>query len=241
MVTSMKVLKWQLLFFSIGVLMATPLKIAHRGASGYEKENTLAAFEKAIELGVDMIEFDVHMSKDGKVVIMHDQKVNRTVNSDSVTEKTAEELQQLSIPTLEQALDHINRRAKIYIDLKAKGIEKEVAKVIKTYVLEKGWSYDDFIVCSFDHYQIRNFKVLLPQVKIGALISCIPIDYGKIAESVPADIIVLNHRLITKEFIDDAHDRGLEVYVYTPNESYEIERIKNLEIDGIISDFPDKI
>ncbi len=238
----MKDLRWQLLFFSISSLMAGPLKIAHRGASGYEKENTLAAFEKAIELGADMIEFDVHVSKDGKVMIIHDHKVNRTTDGDGfVAEKTAEELQQLSIPTLEQALDHINRRVKVYIDLKAKDIEKEVAKVIKTYVLEKGWIYDDFIVCSFDHYQIRNFKALLPQVKIGALIYCMPIGYGKIAQEIPADIIILDHQLINKEFIDDAHNRGLDVYVYTLNETYEIERIKNLEIDGIISNFPDKI
>src|SRR5579862_1813792 len=153
------------------------LKIAHRGASGYAPENTLASIKKALELGVDAIEFDVQLSKDGAVVLMHDLWLMRTTKRFGfVSHKTLKELNQLDagkgekIPTLEEVLDLVNRKVKVNIELKGKGTALPVSKIVSTYIQKKKWNYDDFFISSFHHQELREFKKLLPQVKIGALI-----------------------------------------------------------------------
>ncbi|MFW6383179.1 MAG: glycerophosphodiester phosphodiesterase, partial [Nanoarchaeota archaeon] len=113
------------------------LKIGHRGAMGYEPENTLSSFEKAIELGVDMIELDVRLCKDLEVVVFHDDKLSRFANAEGyVIEKSLEELKKLDvkgggkIPALREALNHINKRAKVNIELKGRGSVEFVEKII---------------------------------------------------------------------------------------------------------------
>jgi glycerophosphoryl diester phosphodiesterase len=224
------------------------LRIGHRGACGYAPENTLASFKKALELTVDYIEFDVRLSKDHSLVLMHDDKVNRTTSGTGlVIEKTLKELKQLDagngekIPTLQEVLDLIDKKTKVNIELKEEKTAKPVAQLIENYVQTKGWSYDDFLVSSFNHQELHVFKTLEPQVKIGALIVGIPLDYAKFGQNLKAYSINISMEFISKKFVDDTHARGLKILVFTVNDKDDIERVKNLNVDGIFSNFPDRI
>ncbi len=224
------------------------IRIGHRGACGYEPENTLLSFKKALELNVDMIELDVYLCKTKELVVIHDDKVDRTTNGRGyVTEKSFEELRQLDagkgekIPTLQEVLDLTNKKAKVNIELKGEGTAKPVSKVIEKYVKEKGWSYDDFLVSSFNHYELLKFSKLSPNIKIGVLIKGAPIDFAEFAEKVNAYSVHLSLKFINKEFVEDAHKKGMKVFVWTVNDKEEMQRMKELGIDGVFSKFPDRI
>ena len=226
----------------------TFVKIGHRGAMGYEPENTLLSFKKALELGVDAIELDVYACKTGELVVIHDDKVDRTSNGKGyVIEKTFDELRALDagkgekIPTLSEVLDLVNRKVKVNIELKGVGTAKPVSNLIKDYVDNKGWNFDDFIVSSFNHYELKEFGELSPNIKIGALIVGIPIGFAEFAEKLNAHSVNLCVEFINQEFVDDAHKRGMKVYVWTVNDADEIRRMKSLGIDGIFSNFPDRL
>jgi len=223
------------------------LRIAHRGASGYKPENTLAAFKKALEIGVDGIEFDVHLTKDGIVVVIHDKSVNRTTNGIGfVANKSLKELKQLDaedeekIPTLQEVLDLINKKVQVHIELKGKNTAKPVAKIIEEYIEKKGWKYSDFFVSSFDHKELRIFKKLLPQIKIGALIIGIFVRYD---QYVKLGVYSLNiwSKLVRRSVVYKAHEKDLKLYVYTVNDKKEIRKMKSYGVDGILSNYPDRV
>lgn len=223
------------------------IKIGHRGAAGYEPENTLASFKKALQLGVDGVEFDVYALRDGTVVVMHDKKVDRTTNGKgSVTEKSLQELKQLDagkgekIPTLQEVLDVVDGHAQVNIELKGEQTAGPVANIIKDYVQHKGWKYNDFFVSSFNHKELKRFKELLPNVKIGVLIIGLLVRFDQY-KKIDAYSVNMFSKLIRKSTVEKAHKHGLKVYAYTVNTEKEIEKMKNFQVDGIISDYPDRI
>lgn len=223
-------------------------KIGHRGAMGYVPENTLKSFKKALDFDVDAIELDVFVCKSGEVVVIHDEKVDRTTNGEGyVVEKTLDELKTLDaghgekIPLLSEALDIINKEVKINIELKGENTAKPVLDLIEKYVKNKGWKYEHFLISSFNHYELRKFNELNSNIEIGALIAGIPIGFAEFAERVNAKYVNLCIEFINQDFIDDAHKRGLKVYVWTVNDSDDIDRMKALNVDGIFSSFPDKL
>ena len=224
------------------------MKIGHRGAMGYAPENTLKSFKKALELNVDAVELDIYVCKSGELVVIHDDKVNRTTNGKGyVVEKTFEELSTLDagegekIPKLSEVLDLIDRKVKVNIELKGVKTAKPVHELIEKYVKNKGWEYDDFLISSFNHYELKKFRKLNPKIKIGALISGIPIGFSKFAKMLNIDSVNLCFEFINQEFVDDAHNRNLKVYVWTVNDSDDIERMKTFGVDGIFSNFPDRL
>jgi glycerophosphoryl diester phosphodiesterase len=224
------------------------LKIGHRGACGYAPENTLASFKKSLELNVDMVELDVCLCRTGELVVIHDVKVDRTTNGKGyVIEKTLEELRKLdagegeNIPTLDEVLDLINRKVKVNIELKNEKTTKPIFDLIEHYVKKKEWQYEDFYISSFNHIALRDFNRLNPNVKIGALVDGIPLGFAKFAEKLNAFSVNPNIEFINQNFVDDAHKRGLKVYVWTVNDSDDINRMKKLGVDGIFSNYPDRI
>ena len=224
------------------------LKIGHRGAKGYEPENTLISFKKALELKVDMVELDVYVCKTGELVVIHDDKVDRTTNGIGyVVGKTFDELRKLDagkgekIPTLEEVFDLIDRKVKINVELKGEGTAKPVYELIEKYIKEKSWEYDDFLISSFNHYALKEFNDLNPNIRIGALITGIPIGFAEFAEKVNSYSVNLDLEFINREFVDDAHKRGLKVFVHTVNDADDIERMKALKVDGMFSNFPDRL
>lgn len=221
--------------------------IGHRGACGYEPENTLRSFAKAIELGVDMIEFDVHVCASGELVVIHDDTVDATTNgSGSVAEKTLFELQVLDagkgehIPTLREVLDLVDRRVKVDIELKGLGTAVLVAQLIEEYVSFKGWVYDDFFVTSFEGQELALFHAACPQVQVSHIIHAFEDDWHKVLAHIDTAIFVMSSDAVTQEMVEFLHERGIYVYVYTVNEYAELQRMQQLPVDGVFSDFPDR-
>ena len=220
--------------------------IGHRGACGYEPENTLASFKKAIELDVDMIELDVYVLESGEVVVIHDDKVDRTTDGTGyVTEFSFEQLRTLDaghgqqVPTLSEVLDVIDRQVPVNIELKGDGTAVAVASIIDEYEAN-GWTDDDFIISSFNHVELAQFHALRPHIKIGALIGTIPVDYAAFAQDLGAYSMNPDAEFINQAFVDDAHRRGLKVFVHTINDEGETLRKQALGVDGIFTNFPDK-
>ena len=224
------------------------LTIGHRGAQGYMPENTLSSFQKALDLKVDMVELDVCFCKTGELIVFHDERLERTTNgSGYIFDKTISELKSLNagngqqIPTLEEVLDLVNKRAGVNIELKVEHSAKAVADIIENYILNKGWAEEMFLVSSLNHHELSELKKIMPKIKIDASFFGNPIDYAKFGSDLGAWSVSLTMEFVNQEFIDDAHTRGLKVIVYTVNYQEDIKRMKSLGVDGVISDFPDRI
>lgn len=224
--------------------------IAHRGARRQAPENTLAAFKRALELGVDAIELDVFVLRTGELVVIHDIMVNRTTNGEGyVVDFSFEDIRQLDagngekIPTLNEAIELINRQVPMIIELKAVGTGEPVAKLLNEY-LAKGWQKEDFEVISFNHHEIASFRKSCPGIRIGASLAGIPIDYCAFAKEMGVESVMLCVEFLTPEFVKDAHDNGLTVNgftwePFTADIKSEIERLQALGLDGWASDRPD--
>ncbi len=224
------------------------LKIGHRGAKGHAPENTLISFQKAIELGVDGIELDVHLTSDLQLICIHDDTLDRTtsgtglVNSFTLSELKAERIDNLhEIPTLEEVLDLIDKKIFINIELKGKNTAKPVAAIIGHYITEKNWTYHHFIVSSFDWNALQEVRSLNPNIAIGVLTQT---DLGlaiAFADFIKAKSIHPYFHLLNEENSSVIQERGFHVFPWTVNEKEDIQKIKSFQVDGIITDFPDRI
>ena len=224
------------------------LRIGHRGAMGYEPENTLRSFKKALALNVDMVELDVHVCKTGEVVVIHDRSVDRTTNgSGLVVEKTLDELKKLDagmgerIPTLQEVLDILNGKVDVNIELKGIGTAESVARIIEENVTTKRWNYDQFLVSSFNQYELEEFRGLSKQTRVGILVSNTGVGLWGLAKKVKAYSIHINISFISREMVNEAHRRGYLVFVYTVNDIREINKMKLIGVDGIFSNYPDRV
>lgn len=224
------------------------LRIGHRGASGDEPENTLRSFDRALQLGVDMIELDVHVCKSGELVVIHDEKVDRTTNGKGcVADKTLDELRVLDagkgerIPTLPEALDLIHRRAQVNIELKGARTAKPVSELLEEYVGKFGWLYDDFLISSFSQYELQEFRESSRKARIGVLVANIATSFVEFAEEIAAYSINLYAGSVSQELVDDIHMRGMKVLVWTVDDVSDIGRMRRMGVDGIFSNYPERI
>jgi len=228
-----------------------PILIAHRGASEIEPENTLASFKKALEFPfVKMIELDVYAIPSGELMVIHDDKVDRTTNGKGyVMESSFEFLRSLDvgggggknhekIPTLNEVLDLVDRRVKVNIELKGEKTAEPVKKVIEEY-FAKGWKPDDFLVSSFNHEELRKFKQSVPGVPVGIIFVGIPLGYAAYAQGIGAYSINLAVEFVNKEIVDDAHRRGIKVFCWTLKGADETERMCKLGVDGLFVNDPE--
>ncbi len=222
--------------------MNSILKIGHRGAKGYEPENTLISFGKAIDLNVDGIELDVHLSSDGEIMVIHDETIDRTTNGKGFVENfTSSQLKKLEIPTLIEVLDFTNRRCFINIELKGNGTAKPVIELISHYILEKNWNHTDFLVSSFDWKMLEEVHLLNPKIRIGVLSEESIEEALAFAKKIKAFSIHPDYRLLTKDNVALMQKSGFEIYPWTVNSNEDIQKIKSFNVNGIISDFPDRI
>ncbi|GEL10833.1 glycerophosphoryl diester phosphodiesterase [Flavobacterium glycines] len=224
------------------------LKIGHRGARGYAAENTLSSFEKAIDLKVDGIELDVHLSADGELMVIHDETIDRTTNGKGLVNSfTKAELQNFSIednnkiPTLSSVFDLVDRRCFINIELKSFETAAKVVALIEKYIREKHWKYTDFIVSSFDWDALEEVNFVNPEIPIAVLTET---DLDKalaFAKIIQAKAINPDFQLLNIENTKKLQENGFEVYPWTVNETADIKKMQSFNVNGIISDFPDKI
>ena len=218
------------------------LKIGHRGAKGYEPENTLISFEKAIDLNADGIELDVHLSSDGELMVIHDETIDRTTNGKGFVKNfTSSQLKEFGIPTLIEVLELVNRNCFINIELKGIGTTKPVVDLISHYILEKTWNYTDLLISSFDWKMLEEVQLLNPKIRIGVLTEESVSAALAFAKKIKAFSIHPDYRLLTKDNVALMQENGFEVYPWTVNSIEDIQKIKAFNINGIISDFPDRI
>jgi glycerophosphoryl diester phosphodiesterase len=218
------------------------LKVGHRGAKGYVAENTLASFQKAIDLNCDGIELDVHLSFDGKVMVIHDETIDRTTTgSGVVNQMTLSELKQFNIPTLEEVLEIANNNFLINIELKSYETVEKIIKIIENNISEKNWKYKNFLVSSFDWNALQQLRFLNEKIQIGVLTEDDLETAFAFAKFIKATTINPYFKLLNEEYVAKIHEKGIKIFVWTVNEIVDIEKMKSLKIDGIISDFPDRI
>jgi len=220
------------------------LRIGHRGAAGHEPENTLLSLNKAVELGCDMTEIDVHVCASGEVVVIHDEEVYRTTNGVGfVSQMSLDTLKSLdagkgeSIPTLEEVLSSLKGRIQLNIELKGEGTPAPVHKIVE----KSGWEPDELVLTSFNWNLLDDYRELDPEARLGPLAHANAFHAARYASKIGAYCVNPLHRLIRKTFITKTHKKGLKIFPWTVNEPRDIERMKDFGVDGIISDFPDLI
>ena len=224
------------------------LKIGHRGARGYEPENTLIGFQKAVALDVDQIELDIHSSADGEIMVIHDETIDRTTNGNGyVNSFTRLELHQFQIegqqyiPTLIEVLNLIDRKCSINIEIKSNGLANKLVGIIEQYVTEKQWKYSDFIVSSFEWDNLEKVRLLNPSIPIAVLTETSIEDALAFAKRIKAQAINPDFQLLSIENVSQMQQAGFQVFPWTVNEIEDIKRIQSYKVDGIISDFPDRL
>ena len=224
------------------------LKIGHRGAKGYAPENTLISFQKAMDLGVDGIELDVHLTSDEQLICLHDDTLDRTtsgtglVSTFTLIELKAFRVDTLHvIPTLQEVLNLIDEKIFLNIELKGKNTAKPVSDLIEYYVSEKNWNYDHFIVSSFDWNALQEIRSLNPNIAIGVLTQTdLALAIG-FADFIKAKSVHPYFHLLTNENTELMQQKGFQVFPWTVNELEDLQKIKSFKVDGIISDFPDRL
>jgi len=220
--------------------------IGHRGARGHAPENTLLALDTGIRLGAQWLEFDVQLADD-ELWLMHDLTVDRTTNGHgALAGMRRAQIRSLDagrgepVPTLHEALDLIDNRAGVNIELKSwNGTASRLAAQLRE-VLDEGWPAERLQVSSFHHPELWEFHQLLPEVPTGALICGVPLNWAGAASELDARVLSVSAEFVDEKLIADAHARGLQLYVYTVNASDEMRALRALGVDGIFTDYPDR-
>jgi glycerophosphoryl diester phosphodiesterase len=216
------------------------LRIGHRGARAYEPENTLRSFRKALEIGVDAVELDVRKTKDNQLVVIHDADVKRTTDGMGlVNDLTLDEIKEFSmsksekIPSLEEALDFLDKKVKVLIELKEADVERQVITAVRERGLQK-----NVIIVSFIEEALRKVRELDKEVETG-LIYAKHKNPIKTALELRASYLLPFYRFTHTASVQKAHENGLKVIVWTINKPEEVAEYAKKGVDGIASDKPD--
>ena len=222
--------------------------IGHRGAMGYETENTIASVEKALELGVDMIEIDVFRIDSGEIVVFHDERVDRLTNgAGNIEDYNIFDLKKLllegghGIPQLQEVLRAVKAQVPINIELKGAGTAGRVAYITDYYVENEDWRPDQFLISSFNWDELRAYRELDPDGRIAVLTDGDPLKAIEVAKELNAEAINPFAGQVSPEAVKALHEEGFKVYVWTVNEPGQFRALKEMGVDGVFSDFPDRM
>ncbi len=229
---------------------------AHRGFSGKYPENTMLAFQKAVEIGVDGIELDVHLTKDNEIVIIHDEDIKRTCDGEGlVKDMTLEELRKFDasatfrgvygfcgIPTLREYFELVKDTPIITnIELKTgvyeyPTIEKRVIDMVREFGLS-----EKIIFSSFNHFTVKRCEEIAPEIKRGFLTGDWIYDFGKYTAERNVQCCHPWHVSLSEEVIREMHEAGCEINTWTVNEYADIEKLSKWGVDSLIGNFPDRM
>lgn len=227
---------------------------AHRGFSGKYPENTMLAFQQAATTGCAGIELDVQLTKDGEVIIMHDESIDRTTNGHGlVRDYTLAELKKFTanytygdscppqtIPTLREYFEFIRTTNLITnIELKTgvfeyEGIEEKVTALVAEYGLK-----DKIYYSSFNHYSIQRIQKLDPDAFCGLLIDCWIVDIGEYAKKLGAQSVNACSPYLSESIVQELHDVGVQSMAWTPNSREMLTWLTKNKTDVLITNFPD--
>ena len=200
------------------------LLIGHRGINGLAPANTIQAFQKALDLSLDMVEMDLRMWND-TIVLTHDP----------ITDSPSAD-----VPTMEEVLKFLDGRIKIYLDIKESSVLLHLCPLLLKIFEEKVWKPEQIYIASFNHYDLLMVKNFLPNVQRGALMCATPVGTAQVIENASATFVVLDVNTITTMMIDDCIKKGLEIFVYTIENKSTLKYCQQLgrNLDGIIIDYP---
>lgn len=242
-----------------------PIVIAHRGASAYAPENTLAAVKKAISMGADMVEIDVQLTKDKQIVLMHDLTVDRTTNGKGrVKDLTFSEIRKLDagswfsdefkgekIPTLEEVIETINGKCKLLIEVKRVKTKKPEIEAKIIQLIDKYNAHGWCIVQSFETEVVKNIQSIDNSIECHKLVTMnIPvlplhvdsrIKTGTIYKYKTVQGINPYYKMLNKRKVDKIHGRGQKIFTWTVNEIEDMKQMVELGVDGIITNYPDRL
>ncbi|WMT28356.1 glycerophosphodiester phosphodiesterase family protein [Bacillus aerius] len=228
--------------------------IAHRGSSSAVPENTIAAFDVAVEQGADYIELDVQMTMDQHVVVIHDDTVDRTTNGNGLVKSyTLDQLKKLDagswfdqqytnerIPTLQEILERYSQRIGILIEIKHPkrqiGIENAVARIINRFAYSR-----HIIIQSFDVHALQRIKTFAPSLRTALIIKpdAFKLTKRKLTTySSFANCLNMKKTMINRWWIDRIHTFGMNVFIWTVKDQKTADRIKKYPIDGVVTDNP---
>jgi glycerophosphoryl diester phosphodiesterase len=222
--------------------------VGHRGAMGHSPENTMASFQRGLELGADWIELDVHLSRDAALIVIHDETLDRTTNGHGlIREHTLDELKALDagdgqrIPTLDEVLDWARERNTI-VDIEIKnaplyydGIEQAVVEAVS-----RAHMIDRVIVISFDHAAVQRVKALDARLATGVLYACRPTDGGVgLATAAGADAVLPHWAYVTAADVTAAHTYGLAIAPWVSSDPDVLKRLIAYGVDAIGTNHPD--
>lgn len=215
---------------------------------GHETENTLASIQKALDLNVDMIEIDVFKITSGEIVVFHDEKIDRLTNgSGDIESLDLESLKNLTvegnhkIPLLSEVLDVINHKVPLNIELKGAGTSEGVIDIINSYMENKGWTLDDFLISSFNWEELKNMRLINKNIKIAVLTESNPLDAIVIAKDLKAVAVNPNYLSLTKENISEIKSQGFKIFTWTVNDAEQISKLRELGVDGIFTNYPERV
>lgn len=225
-----------------------PLVIGHRGAMGYETENTLASIQKALDLNVDMIEIDVFNIKSGETVVFHDKKLDRLSNAvGDIEDYYITDLRQVildgnhQIPLLQEVLRLIDNKVPLNIELKGDDTANRVNHITQSYIKSKGWSPENFIISSFNWDELRKMRELNADIAIAVLTEEDPLNALEIAKELNAVAINPWYKSLTAENVQQIQEAGFKVFTYTVNEPEDVAEVTSFGVDGIFTNYPDRI
>ncbi len=225
-----------------------PLVIGHRGARGHVAENTVASVRKAMDLGVDGIEIDIFRCASGELVVFHDKTLDKLTDATGYIESlTLDSINKITvlgrepIPTLTEVLDVINGQVVLNIELKGTRTAVPTAALLKSYFDQGKLSTKDVFISSFDWDELALFRKATPAIKIAVLTEDDPLDAIPIALELNAFAINPDFRSLTQKNVSKIQEENLAVYPWTVNEPQDIEQMKALGVDAIITDYPERI
>ena len=216
--------------------------IGHRGCLGEEPENTLLGIQSALAKKVDGIEIDVHLTKDGKLAVIHDPTVDRTTDgSGRVAEMTYEEILKLDagkgerVPLLSEVMAIMGTR-ELFIEIKCARAEEKVVSLV-----EKMKQEEQVIIKSFNHRVVKKVKDLNRNIRTACLVAGLPIHGYFLAEDAGANMLSVCSKTIDQALVDECHEKGVEVCVWCANSRKELDIVAGMGVDYICTDYPSRL
>ncbi len=225
---------------------------AHRGASGHAPENTLAAFRLAMEMGAEMCELDVQQTADDRLVVMHDDTLERTTNGiGNLWEMTLAELQKYDagswfgarfagekMPAFEEVVALVRGKMQLNIEVKMHGHERNIESLLVGAIRREKLE-NECVVTSFDWKAVERIKTLAPDLKVGCIFGWKQFS-AEVFET-PVDLLSAHYSLIDAAFLARARAAGKKVHVWTVNYKWLMRRLLKLGVDGIITNYPERL
>jgi len=233
----------------------TVLVTGHRGAMGLAPEHTMVSFAKGFELGADMLELDIHVTRDDQLAVMHDGDVSRTTNGTGhIKNMTLAEIKKLDagvkfdarfsgerVPSLNEVLEYAKGRIQLAIEIKGDplptpGIEEKLVKLLREYKM-----LDDVVAISFHHIAVKRVKELEPRIMTGILYTGMPVDPLAAARAAKSDSLRPSWQYWTPELVKQAHDAGLVAHSWIANDEELMSYLVSMGIDSIGTNYPDRM